>query len=84
MTIEDLDLYDLNIRLEETDNDDIKCVFDNLKRGSENHMRAFMGQLTRNGGTYKAQYISQQEMDLILTSSHQKGGRGNGRRMNNE
>ena len=83
-TIEDLDIYDLNIRLQETDNDDIRCVFDNLKRGSENHMRAFMNQLIRNGGTYKARYISQLEMDLILKTGHQRGGRGNGRRMNNE
>jgi len=85
--IEDLDIYDLNQRLAEVDNDDIKCVFENLKRGSENHMRAFNRQLDRNGGTYKAQYISQNDLDQILKSEnskgHQKGkGRGKGKGRN--
>ena len=39
--IEELDIKDLNERLEQTDNPDIKAVYENLKRGSENHLRAF-------------------------------------------
>lgn len=76
-TIEDLDIADLNERIKETDNDDIRCVFENLKKGSENHMRAFMNQLKQNGGAYQAQYISQQELDAILQASSGSGfGRG--------
>jgi len=39
--IEELDIKDLTERIEQTDNPDIKSVYENLKRGSENHLRAF-------------------------------------------
>ncbi len=39
--IEEMDIKDLIERLEQTDNPDIKSVYENLKRGSENHLRAF-------------------------------------------
>ena len=39
--IEEMDLKDLIERIEQTDNPDIKAVYENLKRGSENHLRAF-------------------------------------------
>ena len=73
-TIEDVDIYDLDEYLKKTDNDDIKCVFENLRRGSEKHMRAFVGQLQANGGSYKPQYISQQEYDKILNTAGKRGG----------
>ena len=80
-TIEDVDIFDLNERIAETDNDDIKYVFNNLKQGSENHMRGFVRQIKRNGSTYEAQYISQEELDEILSEeSGGKRGRGNRRR----
>lgn len=65
-TIEDLDIFDLNEAISETDNDDIKCVYNNLKQGSENHMRSFVRQIEMSGGTYKAQFISQEELNEIL------------------
>jgi len=39
--IEEMDIKDLIERIEQTDNPDIKAVYENLKRGSENHLRAF-------------------------------------------
>lgn len=39
--IEEMDIKDLDERIEQTDNPDIKAVYENLKRGSENHLRAF-------------------------------------------
>ena len=39
--IEEMDIKDLVERIEQTDNPDIKAVYENLKRGSENHLRAF-------------------------------------------
>ncbi|GAB6189819.1 DUF2202 domain-containing protein [Marinitoga arctica] len=68
-TIEDLDIYDLNQLLSETDNEDIKVVYENLKKGSENHMRAFVGVLGRYNESYKAQYISPEELTEILTQN---------------
>ena len=80
-TIEDVDIFDLNERIAETDNDDIKCVYNNLKRGSENHLRSFVRQIERNGSTYEAQYISQEELDEILSKkSGSRRGRGNRRK----
>ena len=39
--IEEMDIKDLVESIEQTDNPDIKGVYENLKRGSENHLRAF-------------------------------------------
>lgn len=39
--IEELDIEDLNKRIKQTDNPDIKIIFSNLIKGSENHLRAF-------------------------------------------
>ncbi len=66
--IEDLDIYDLENELKLTDNDDIKKVFENLKNGSYNHMRAFVGALEAYGDSYTPQYISQEEFETILNS----------------
>jgi len=45
-TIEDLDIKDLYDFLEQTDNSDIKTVYQNLVKGSRNHLRAFTDQLS--------------------------------------
>ncbi len=72
-TIEDLDLYDL---LEQTDNVDIQRVYENLARGSRNHLRAFTTQLSLNGVTYEAQFLTQEQVDDIITSSRERGPAG--------
>ena len=67
-TIEDLDIFDLQNALLKTDNMDILFIFGNLKKGSENHIRAFTNQLKSFNITYEAQYISQEELENILNS----------------
>jgi len=69
MTIEDLDIYDLEKFMKETSNEDILRVFDNLNKGSMNHMRAFDKQLKKEGSTYKAQFITEERMNDILNGS---------------
>jgi hypothetical protein len=85
-TIEDLDIKDLKEALAETDNQDITLVFGNLKRGSENHLRAFTSLLSMYGfDPYEAQYLSPQEIDEILSTPPTRGpgrGRGGNRRGN--
>jgi len=79
-TIEDLDIKDLKECLEDTDNQDITAVYENLMRGSENHLRAFTSLLKVYGyAPYEAQYLSQDEIDEILASQPTRG-RGHGRR----
>jgi len=68
-TIEDLDIYDLNRLVSQTDNADVQAVYRNLIRGSMNHMRAFTRVLSDYGIYYAAQYLSQSEVDEIISSS---------------
>lgn len=72
-TIEDLDIFDLEEALIKSDNQDIKYVYDLLTMGSRNHMRSFYGQITSLGSTYLAQFISQTELDAIVTSAKETG-----------
>ncbi|MBW1781627.1 MAG: DUF2202 domain-containing protein [Deltaproteobacteria bacterium] len=71
--IEDLDLFDLYEFLTETDNADIRTVYQNLAKGSRNHLRAFVYQLSINGATYSAQYLTQEQVDNILSSEMERG-----------
>jgi len=36
--------------------------------GSRNHMRSFYGQIVGLGGTYTAQFISQEELEAIINT----------------
>lgn len=71
--IEDLDIKDLMDYLNEVTNDNIIMVFENLTKGSRNHLRAFNRQLVRLGITYTPEYISQEEFDNIISSPHEAG-----------
>lgn len=72
-TIEDLDIFDLQEYVELTDNLDIQTVYENLMRGSRNHLRSFVYQLTLNDLEYTAQYLTQEEIDEILAADRERG-----------
>jgi hypothetical protein len=72
-TIEDLDIYDLEEALSGIDNQDITLVYNNLTKGSRNHMRSFYGKITGEGELYKAQFISQEKLESIINSSKETG-----------
>ncbi|XRP96224.1 DUF2202 domain-containing protein [Methanocaldococcus sp. 16A] len=74
-TIEDLDIADLEHWISKTDNEDIKFVYENLMKGSRNHMRAFVSMLERYGANYTPQYISKEEFEQIISSSMERGNR---------
>ena len=71
--IEELDMRDIAAQMVDIDNADILMVYDNLLRGSRNHLRAFMKVLTQQGGTYVPKYISQEEFDAIVNSPVETG-----------
>jgi hypothetical protein len=73
ITIEDLDIFDLESCMEDLDNTDISLVFSNLTKGSRNHMRAFNGHLNNQGYTYVPQYISQEYFNEIVNSPWEVG-----------
>jgi len=70
-TVEDLDIADLQSLA--TQAPDIQLVYDNLEKGSRNHLRAFTKQLVKNGATYTPAYISQADYDEIIAGEMEKG-----------
>lgn len=81
--IEEIDILDLKRELDETvDNQDITIVFENLMKGSRNHLRAFVRNLESIGETYTPQYLSQEDYDAIINSEMERGGRSGRRRWN--
>ena len=72
-TIEDLDIMDLYELLGETENYEIKTVYQNLAKGSRNHLRAFTGQLSVNSISYEAQFLTADQINDIISSSQERG-----------
>jgi hypothetical protein len=72
-TIEDLDIEDIVEMRERTDNEDMTLAYQNLEKGSRNHMRSFYGQLQMRGVDYAPQYISQEYFDEIVSTPHERG-----------
>jgi len=66
--IEEIDMIDLNKALLETDNQDITLVYQNLLKGSRNHLRAFVGALASQGVTYVPQYMAEADYQAIVTT----------------
>jgi hypothetical protein len=80
--IEELDMRDIGIcpqvmvdagypnpcGLEYTDASALRNAYRSLIDGSENHLRAFVGQIEAviGVGNYEAQYLTQEEVDAIL------------------
>lgn len=69
LAIEELDIRDLQTALVGIDNQDIRLVYDNLMKGSRNHLRSFYKVLLQHGGSYTPQYIAQSEFDAIVNSA---------------
>jgi len=73
--IEELDIHDLERALSETDNEDVRLVYYNLEKGSRNHLRAFVRQLSRLGESYEPRYISKEEFERIISTPIERGFR---------
>lgn len=73
-TIEDLDIQDLvNHIANDVDNADILFVFNELQRGSRNHLRSFTKLLQIRGITYVPQFITVEYFNEIINSPHEIG-----------
>lgn len=71
--IEEMDISDLDLSLTNVTNANIILVFENLAKGSRNHLRAFNRQLITLGIVYTPIYLSQEAYDLIVNSSMEQG-----------
>ena len=66
--IEEIDMIDLNKALLEIDNQDIVLVYQNLLKGSRNHLRAFVNALSGQGVTYAPQYMTIADYQAIIST----------------
>jgi hypothetical protein len=69
-TIEDLDIKDLKEAADRTQRSDLQTLYNQLACGSENHMRAFYGQIQSRGGSYTPQFISVEVFNDIISAEH--------------
>jgi len=70
---EELDIFDLRQYLESVENTAVRLVFQNLLKGSRNHLRAYYAQFTLQGGEYAPQFLSQEDFDSIIESPMERG-----------
>lgn len=71
-TIEDLDITDLDKR--QSSLPDIQLVYDNLTKGSRNHLRAFTTQLKNQADIdYQPQFLSEADYIAIITAAMERG-----------
>ncbi|WP_303774434.1 DUF2202 domain-containing protein [Anaerolinea thermophila] len=80
--IEEVDIQDLDQALATVQQADIRLAFENLKAGSENHLRAFTSTLQQQTGeVYQPQVLSAETVNAILNSASTNGmsDMGNGR-----
>jgi len=82
--IEEIDILDLEEYLSQTDKDDIALVYENLIRGSRNHLRSFVRTMTRQGQDYEPQRLGKTNYEEIINSENERGGSGQGSGMNSK
>ena len=65
--IEEIDIIDIQKLVDEVDgNEDIVIVYENLMKGSRNHLRAFVNNLANQGVDYQPSHLSQEVYDAII------------------
>jgi hypothetical protein len=84
--IEEMDIKDLQELSTNATNEDVARVYDNLMRGSRNHLRAFVAQVETTAAaddvdvTYEPQFLTQDEFDAIVNSPFERGNGEGGQR----
>ena len=71
--VEELDIFDLRRSLNATNNEDIQMLYQNLIKGSSNHLRAFAKLLARIGADYTPVYLTPDEYQKILDAPKIRG-----------
>jgi len=79
--IEEIDILDLQEYMEIIKEQAIRQVYENLLKGSENHLRAFTSTLEKQTGEiYQPQYMNEDAYNEIISGAVGRNGQGNGRR----
>lgn len=66
--IEEIDMLDIDDDMLTIDNQDIALVYQNLLKGSRNHLRAFVSTLAAHGVTYEPKYLDLADYKAIIES----------------
>jgi hypothetical protein len=76
VAIEELDIRDIEAARKSVTHTDILTTYDNLTRGSRNHLRSFYGKVKSLGGTYTPRYLDAAQFQQIVDSPVETGGPG--------
>lgn len=71
--IEEVDLVDLQAAMTRTDRQDILQVYENLAKGSRNHLRAFVQVMGQQNISYTPQVLSPEEYQAIVATPVERG-----------
>jgi len=75
--IEEIDILDLEEAMAQTDKADIQLVYQNLMKGSRNHLRSFTSTLEKQTGEiYQPQYLDPAAYEEIISTPRETGGGG--------
>ena len=78
--IEEIDIIDLENQVNGiVKSEDILLVYNNLLKGSKNHLRAFVRNISSQGETYTPQYMDVEAYELIINSEMENGNKGKGK-----
>jgi hypothetical protein len=72
--VEEIDIIDIEEYVAQTSKQDIVTVYENLLKGSRNHLRSFVSVMEKRGVTYKAQYLTDKQFNDIIAASVERGG----------
>ena len=71
--IEEVDMHDIQVAMDKMEHEDIISVYEELLKGSRNHLRSFVSKIEAEGLVYEAQYLPQEEVDAIVDSPMERG-----------
>ena len=71
--IEEIDIIDIEEYVGQTNKQDIITVYENLLKGSRNHLRSFVSVMKKRGITYEPQYLTDKQFDDIISAPVEKG-----------
>ena len=78
--IEEIDIIDLEKQVSGVvKSEDILFVYNNLLKGSKNHLRAFVRNISAQGETYSPQYMEVEDYDIIINAEMGNGKKGKGK-----
>ena len=71
--IEEVDMHDIQVAIDKIDHEDIISVYEELLKGSRNHLRSFVSKIEAEGIVYESQFLSQEEVNAIVDTPMERG-----------